>query len=85
MARHPRRSFVKRTVTAPQEMPSGRQSASTTCRMTASGSTRRWASSCQSFQALCACRNATTWNMLSPPDSSTCSPILLSKAHDCHW
>ena len=56
----PQRSFVRRPVTAPQEITSGRQCASTTCRMIASGSRRARAGSCQSSQALRARRNATT-------------------------
>ena len=70
------RSFVRRPVTAPQEITSGRQCASTTCRMIASGSRRARAGSFQSFQALCARRNATTGHVkhVGPSRSEYCSP-----------
>jgi len=72
----PRRSFVRRPVTAPQEITSGRQCASTTCRMISPGSRRARAGSCQSFQALCARRNATTGHVkhVGPSRSEYCSP-----------
>ena len=71
----PQRSFVRRPVTAPQGITSGRQCASTTCRMISPGSRRARSGSCQSFQALCARRNATTGHVkhVGPSRSEYCS------------